>query len=96
MDDEQWLRILHSTDIPPNRHLDRIALREAVIKLVMQGIIKVYPLHLNALDQQDHYLLIDTPDGRQHHFIPSSLLAVKTLPDVRFFNSEPDSAIQFV
>ncbi len=96
VDDEQWLRILHSTDFPPNRRLDRIELHDAVIKLVMQGIIKVYPLHLNSLEQQDHYLLIDTPDGLQHHFIPSSLLAVKALPDVRFFNSEPASATQFV
>ncbi len=96
VDDEQWLRILHSTDFPPNRRLDRIALREAVIKRLVRGIIKVYPLHLNALDQQDHYPLIDTPDGRQHHFIPSNLLAVKALPDVRFFNSEPDSATQFI
>jgi len=97
VDDEQWLRILCAADYRPDRHLDRIERRKAVIKLLVRGIINIYPLtHFKRLDQQDRYLNIDAPGGVQYHFIPNTVLVMRELPEVRFFNSEPKSATQFV
>ncbi len=97
VDDEQWLRILSAADYRPDRHLDRIERRKAVIALLVRGIINIYPLtHLKKLDQEDRYLNIDAPGGVQYHFIPSTVLVMRELPEVKFFNSEPKSATQFV
>jgi len=95
--DEKWLRILCAAGYPPNRHVDGIELRGAAIKLLVLGIINVYPLtHLRGFVQRARYLNIDASDVLQYHFIPSTLLVMQDLPEVRFFKSEPASATQFV
>jgi len=97
VNDEKWLRILCAAGYPPDRHVNKVELRGAAIKLLVLGIINIYPLtHLRGFVQRARYLNIDAPHGVQYHFIPSSLLAVQKLPEVRFFKSEPESATQFI
>jgi len=97
VNDEKWLRILCAAGYLPDRHVNKVELRGAAIKLLVLDIINIYPLtHLRGFVQRAHYLNIDAPHGVQYHFIPSSLLAVQELPEVRFFKSEPESATQFI
>ena len=97
VNNEKWLRILSAAVYPPDRHVNGVELRGAAIKLLVLGILNIYPLpHLRGYVQEANYLLIDAPHGVQYHFIPSSLLVVQELPEVRFFKSEPEPATQFI
>ena len=97
VNDEKWLRILCAAGYPPDRHVNKVELRGAAIKLLVLGIINIYPLtHLRGFVQRARYLNINVSHGVQYHFIPSTLLVVQELPEVRFFKSEPESATQFI
>jgi len=97
VNNEKWLRILSAAGYPPDRHVNGVELRGAAIKLLMLGILNMYPLpHLRGYVQEANYLLINAPHGVQYHFIPSTLLVMQELPEVRFFKSEPELATRFI
>jgi len=97
VNNEKWLRILCAAGYPPDRHVNRAELCGAAIKLLVLGVINIYPLtHLRGFVQRARYLNIDAPHGVQYHFVPSTLLVMQELPEVRFFKSQPESATQFI
>ncbi|MBL1278497.1 MAG: hypothetical protein COB30_020675 [Ectothiorhodospiraceae bacterium] len=102
VDHAGWLRILSLADGTSANRLSTIHdCWDAITALLRRGMVKVYRLtHLKGYDGQQgekkHYPIIDSTQGLQYHFVPTTVLLVHEPSDTRFFKNDPEQAKQFI
>jgi len=94
--DATWLAILSRLGIRPQQTNSSVDIRNAIIPLLINNVIKVYPLPHLKRSTTPIYPSISMASKKILNFIPSSMLLTKSIPNTKKFtnNSAAETYIQ--